>query len=556
MAATTLDDVVKQLQANNDTSKKLADQFNAWFKAQQRAQLDALEEKRESKKSGSDPRAGKGSGGGLPPGLARLGLPALVALTASMAGFDNALKAMRLPAVFSSFTKTISGLGTKLTNFVDSIKNFKLRLPELPKIAFVDVDGKPYDFSKIGKLFQGPFDQMKLNFGMLRDDIDIRLTDITTRIGDVVDSMKTSILGTFDNIKASAISRLAPITESISGKISKIIDPITGFFDNTSGRANQVFADALAPITERVTSVKTAVQTFFDRIPRISFTMPEGVDSIVDKVKTAFGSMEDGTGILGFLGRVGTLFKPLLVPFEFLVKTVLRPITQVFLSLIDFFVGFYDGFTMEDGTFGDKLKSGIEGGILGVIKGFTDAIDMIFIDLPAWVMEKLGFEGIAENLREFSLTAIVDPIWEAVKSFFISAFSDPSGTFMAAAAGVGNMADDLIKLILRKTLPTPGGAWYDPRSLASAVIPSSVYEYAGMNPQTGEMLPTAAEITPVATATVAGALGEDPRGGQAATVVIQDNSNKGGNTQVSAPTNVNVAESPTDESGRWWNPFD
>ena len=43
-------------------------------------------------------------------------------------------------------------------------------------------------------------------------------------------------------------------------------------------------------------------------------------------------------------------------------------------------------------------------------------------------------------------------------------------------------------------LPDPGAdrAWYDPRGLVAKAIPDSVYEYAGMNPQTGAILPNVA----------------------------------------------------------------
>ena len=53
----------------------------------------------------------------------------------------------------------------------------------------------------------------------------------------------------------------------------------------------------------------------------------------------------------------------------------MRPFTQILLTIIDFVVGFYEGFTSEEGSMMDKVTAGIEGGLLGVVKGITEAID-------------------------------------------------------------------------------------------------------------------------------------------------------------------------------------
>lgn len=551
MAAITLDDVVKQLKTNNDTNKRMADQFSAWFKAQQRAQLDALEEKREAKKTGPDgSKSKKGSDkkGGLPAGILNLGLPALVALVASVTGFDDALKAMRVGQVFkrfidgtNKFIKSIRLLGTKLSNFVDRIKNFRLRLPDLPRISFVDVDGKPYDFTRLRNAFNAPLESMRLKLADLRLSIITKFTDIATEVGSVVDNIKTSLIASFDGVKTSVITKMSPIIDTVGTALDDIKLRFTNLFTNTGTRVGTAFDSTFGVVTEKVTSIGARVQDFFDRIPRLQFTMPEGATGIIDTIRNVFGNMGEGTGVLGFLGRIGTFLRPLLVPFEFLLKTVMRPVTQFFLSLIDFFVGFYEGFTMTDGTFMEKLTGGIEGGVLGVIKGFTDAIDMIFIDLPAWILEKLGFEGIADSLREFSLTAVVDPIWEAVKQFFRDIFNDPGGTMRGIAASAGNMAENLIKTILQMVLPKPGENWYSPGSLAAMAIPASVYTYAGLNKETGDVIRSAADtVVPATTSTTAGAVGEDPRRDQIAPIIVQDNSTKEGDVSTSSSTSVLV----------------
>ena len=113
-------------------------------------------------------------------------------------------------------------------------------------------------------------------------------------------------------------------------------------------------------------------------------------------------------------------------------------------------------------------------------------------------IDKKLIKELVDNLKEFSLTAVVDPVWEAVKNFFSNMFNDPGGTMMSIARGAGDMAENFVKTILRMVLPDPGAdrAWYDPRGLVAKAIPDSVYEYAGMNPQTGAILPNvAAELS-------------------------------------------------------------
>lgn len=456
-------------------------------------------------------------------------MPAAIALVASIAGFDDLLRAIALPNMIKGFGENLdklktnlNSIGTRITDFGAKIKNFKF--PDLPTIGFVDKTGAPYDFSKINARLTAPFDALNTKvdeiltpatesiaksvddfkltttawFDSIKTSAVTKLSTGIEGIGTTLDGIKTTTTGFLDGVKSSAMTRLTPALETIGTTLDNVKGSVTGFFDNANTKVTNSFVGATDTIGTAASTVKSSVQGFFDGIPRLKVTIPEGISGIGDSIKAVFGNLDEGTGVLGFLGKVAGFLKPLLTPFEFVLKTVMRPVTQIFLSLIDFVTGFYEGFTGEDGTFGDKLKAGIEGGVKGIIKGFTEAIDMIFIDLPAWLIEKLGFKGIADGLREFSLTAVVDPVWEAVKNFFKNMFNDPSGTMMSIARGAGNMAENFIKTILRMILPDPGAdrAWYDPRGLVAKAIPDSVYEYAGMNPQTGAILPNvAAELS-------------------------------------------------------------
>ena len=537
----TLEQIAPALNSMRDSINSQTSLIQSTFDLQQKAmrKADRQENLAQSKAASISPETTSSSGGGTGDGgssnsLAMFGmfggggmmLPALVALGASLTGFDAALRALALPKIFdgfntnfTKFTDEIFYMGVRVEEFSKKVKGF-FKVPELPKIGFVDKTGAPYDFSKINAKLTAPFDTLNTKItefltpateSIAKSVDDFKLTttawfdgiksSVTTKIGAGIEAIDTSLdtikattNGFIDGVKLSAMSKLTPAIEFAGTKIDSFKTSITGFLDSANTKTTNAFTGTAEAFDKKATKVKNSVQTFFDGIPRLKITMPEGIGAIGDSIKAVFGSLDEGTGVLGFLGKVAGFLKPLLTPFEFVLKTVMRPITQIFLSLIDFVVGFYEGFTGEDGSFGDKLKAGIEGGIKGIIKGFTEAIDMIFIDLPAWLLEKLGFKGIADKLREFSLTAVVDPVWEAVKNFFKNMFNDPSGTMMSIARGAGNMAENFIKTILRMILPDPGAdrAWYDPRGLVAKAIPDSVYEYAGMNPQTGAILPNVA----------------------------------------------------------------
>ena len=67
--------------------------------------------------------------------------------------------------------------------------------------------------------------------------------------------------------------------------------------------------------------------------------------------------------------------------------------------------------------------------------------------------------------------------------YVVDLFNYP-GVIMSKLAGIGDMASEFVKKILRSVLPNPGGS--GPASWAAKAIPDSIYEYAGINPKTGE----------------------------------------------------------------------
>ena len=495
--------------------------------------------------SGGD--GGDGGSGGMSMPMLGLG-SGIVAIAASLTGFDAAIKAMALPGKFKTFntnwtkfTDEIVYMGIRIEEFAKKVKAFKPKLPRLPTISFLDADGKAFDFGKVwGETkLAGRLGDISRNvngfFDRIKSAIDMKWTAAAELIDTKVTGIKTGVNGFFDGIKSSIDTRWTSLADTFDTKISGIKTGVNGFFDGIKTSVDGKLVQAAdSPLAKSLGEIKGSVGKFFDGLPRMKITIPEGITgpgSISETITKVFGSL-DGGGILGFLGKVGGFLKPLLTPFEFILKTVMRPFTQILLTIIDFVVGFYEGFTSEEGSMMDKVTAGIEGGLLGVVKGITEAIDMIFIKLPAWILEKLGFDGAAEGLREFSLTELIDPAWEAIKGFFKNLFNDPKGTLMGAASSFGDMAGELMKTILRAVLPDPTAGLMSFAGLAAAPLKmTGVYEYAGIDSKTGQVLPSA--ISSTASSSAADLLASD------ATATKNAGSGGGGTTVVnSAPTYV------------------
>ena len=525
----TLDDVTNKLKESNIENQlghegtrteisKIGSRFDKFFAILEGNRLKALEAQRESRKKIAAPpvKSGAGAGGGL--GLAGLtGLGAITAtvsgIAASLTGLDDAFKALRVGQIAKTLLTTAKAFNTRTLSFIDSVKDFGRGLKtfgtNLKNLLIIPDETKAL-FKNIPRNFQlGLFKALGLG-------VDGKPV-VTTPEG------VKSFSGTIKAIRTSISNFLKPVTDLFSstegeGRISKALKPITDFFDGLSTKF-------------------TSIAKLF---PTINF----------EALKGLFGSAEEGTGILGFFGKIFSFLDPLLKPFKYIIGLALRPIFQIVLTAIDFFVGFYEGFTKGTGGLLEKLKSGFEGGIKGVIKGFTDAIDLLFFKIPAFFTEKLGFKDVAEKLRSFSLTALVDPAWEAVKNFFKEAFTNPTSKISAITANVGNMAESFLKSALRFVLPDPNNTTGFFQGLAvEGLKKTGVYEYAGytqsddgkfvVKPDTNTINKSnigpksARDLTPV---TAAGAAG-----GAGGATVIDNSSNKEGD---SITTTIGISGGP------------
>ena len=398
---------------------------------QKQARLDSLEDKMEGRRRAAAPpppggkRGGANAGDGLnlPMILGRGALASLAAIGLSLAGFDDEVKALRIPTMLKNLSKGLTAVGDSIKSTVKAIdtfvldiktfpfsryipkiaidvpENWKLKLPDLPRITFMDAFGKAISALRVKNVWA----KIKLP-----DLPNLKLPDLP-KIGLV------SVVG-------RQVVKMTDAMAKVWGRISLPKLPSIGlFFDGVKQTAAKLldYGKLKLPST--------------DNLPKFSIVIPEGLQGFFDSIKTGLGSISAkgvGSGLLGFLQPVGNFFSgigDLFKPVLSFLKAPVRLIAGPLLSIIDFVMGFYKGFTekefVEDHhgnlhevevSMFDKMFKGITGGIGGVIFGITDAFDALFVRLPAWILDKFGATNAAEFLRGFSITEMVKPIWEGI----------------------------------------------------------------------------------------------------------------------------------------------
>lgn len=183
--------------------------------------------------------------------------------------------------------------------------------------------------------------------------------------------------------------------------------------------------------------------------------------------------------------------------FGQVIGKILIPI-QVIFSAIDGIRGFIDGFKNQEGGFLNKMVAGLSGAISGILQGLIGIPLDLLKKGVAWILGKMGFENASEFLKSFSIKDLIgklfdgiNKIWQGILNFFGNMFSEEGrAENMKKLQVFGDVMSNFIKKILRIILPDPDAdrEWYDPRGLVAKAIPSSVYRYAGLDPDTGDVI--------------------------------------------------------------------
>lgn len=347
--------------------------------------------------------------------------------------------------------------------------------------------------------------------------------------------------------------------------VSAIISSIGSFIDGDFSEGFQKLKDNLGAVTGVLV---TGVLVFIGPILKLVSGTAKFFKSIVNFFKNFGKNMAKLGKTFKFIGK--------------LIGRIFLPITAVVFAIKGLVKGF-----QKEGSIGEKIMAGIKEGVGGIFD--------FLLGIPKWalgkVLDMLGFDSAAASVEGFSFKDLFTAdfwmniggfisdsfgkMWEGFKTWFsesmssIGEFFGNAGDFLKDIGnwlhqkvqdvwqslkdsfsaglenagnfigGIGDAIQNFIKSVLRFVLPDPtkDRGFFDPVNLVVKAIPDSVYEYAGINPDTGELI-QAPINTPVATE------GDDLiQGSQSAAQGGQ------GLTQQNLVTQVTTSK-PTDNSSR------
>ena len=407
----------------------------------ERNRLDALEAAAEAgakppirPKGGSGPGATPGSTDtsfmmlplqGLMTALRTLAIPAIIAVTASITGFDDIIRGLTLPRLLKSVGTTLKSIGNAFTTTVDGIKGLPVKIADAGASFLNRIKGIP-------AIIDNLIPKITIEAPKRTIPVPDAIKNFKLEVPDAIKNFKFPELKIPDSIKNFKFPELKmpDALKPGEGGFLKLPDSIKNFKvpDINLPDVKTIFA-GLVPkfLVDGVEATKGVLEKLskidipnpLDFLPRISFEIPPGLKSSFDSIKNFIGkagagAADAGSGILGFLGKLGGFARTIVAPLAKIVGIAFGPITVAILGIIDFFVGFFKGFTSEEGTFLEKLNAGIRGGLQGVIDGILAGFDTIFLKLPALILEFFGLQKAGEFLRSLQLGPIFSNVVNVV----------------------------------------------------------------------------------------------------------------------------------------------
>jgi hypothetical protein len=170
-----------------------------------------------------------------------------------------------------------------------------------------------------------------------------------------------------------------------------------------------------------------------------------GITKAITALKAAFVAMQVFLAST-MVPAITTMMAPFVVPLALLVAAVLVAVA-VFTSIKAGIDAFKQSLSEGD----SMLESIIDGVATALLTLVTLPITLIK-NFVAWVAEKLGFEGIAEKLREFSFVDSIKngitTLVTKIKDFVVGLMGfDKIKSFFAKIGSIGGMMFDFVKAI-------------------------------------------------------------------------------------------------------------
>ena len=310
-------------------------------------------------------------------------------------------------------------------------------------------------FTGIVSLFQNTIGRIRSGFTVLSETV----SRITKPIAETVKRAKAA--GGFVARILGGFARLGSTVGSVAGVVSKLFVPLRFImvgFETIKG-AIQGFKEGGI-----LGGIQGAVTGFFKSLVGVPLDLIKGMVSFVlDKL-----GFDNAAAALRSFSFSDIIADIVAIPYD-LVRSAFSFLKKQF------------------GFDGEGLPS-----VVDIISGlYTLPYDLVR-SVVAWVAGKLGFDQAEEFLSSFSFSDIVKSIVMAPFNLLVKAKDWIVDKLSSVGDFFGDMADtgrNFIRDLLRGVLPDPSKDRGFLKNLAVKAIPNDLYRLAGINPETGEIVP-------------------------------------------------------------------
>ena len=325
---------------------------------------------------------------------------------------------------------------------------------------------------------------------------------ITTFVGAFVTEVKRQ----FDGIKA-IFKTFDTLFEPVKNLIRNVGKTFAGK-DTAIGRFFQFIGDTFKSIkgffNTRLESLKTSKlvqgggQLFDDFV--------KGAKALFAPIGDLFSAIGRSVKSVAAMGAEGGVIGKILgfaKGFGATLGKLFLPVTIV-IGAFDAITGFIDGFKESEGNnILSRFYDGVGGGLCKLVGNLIGIPLDLLKSGVSWIMSKLGFDSAVEFLESFSFAELIKNLVSApfnmiskAIDYIVKLFSGDANLFEDIGSMFGSIADgatSLLKSILRGILPDPSGesdgVFGFIKKAVSSVIPDGVYEFAGLDPKTGQAIP-------------------------------------------------------------------
>ena len=400
-----------------------------------------------------------------PKGFFGVALAALGGLAGALAGIIAGF-AIGVFSQMKAMGKGFKRLGGRIFTFIDDLfgKNISKGLTKVKGLFTARV------IDPVNKFFKGI--KTAFNFGN---------KGLKTYKAGLVKTVASFFGNVYRSIRLGAASKI----EAAKGLKSTI----SGFFSSLGTRFTNIFkgfklpmglGDDIKKAGDSLKSIGKAVGGFATPFTKTA-TQASKLKNLVLMAISPFK----------LFGNFFKFFAAKFLPVGKVLGKLFLPIT-IIMGIFDGIKGAISGAEEESGTAG-KFVGGLMGAISGILVGLVGMPLDLLKDLVSWIAGKMGMDGASEFLDSFSFSDIIGGVFDVIKDYFmliVDFFTDLFTKGPGEAFGnLGTNINELFKKILRGILPDPSvdRAWYNPIGFIQRAIPDGLYEYAGMDPKTGEI---------------------------------------------------------------------